>query len=109
MNTTPQDNKGMTPDYKKNGTIPTPQDDLDERIDEIFLQYHAELNQGLNELAGHGTAREQAKAKIKALLHTSNKQAEIELLKDINRNSSGGGNWRRIIHQMLEERKGDDK
>lgn len=34
-------------------------------LDEILLQYRAELNQGLNELAGHGTAEEQAKQAIR--------------------------------------------
>ena len=33
-------------------------------LDSIILQYRAELNQGLNELAGHGTPEEQMKRAI---------------------------------------------
>jgi hypothetical protein len=41
---------------------------LPERIDSILLQYRAELKQGLNELAGHGTPEEQARTQINLLL-----------------------------------------
>lgn len=33
-------------------------------LDSIILQYRAELNQGLNELAGHGTPEEQLRRAI---------------------------------------------
>lgn len=38
-----------------------------ERLKEILLQFIAEHRQGLNELAGHGNAMEQALAAINAL------------------------------------------
>jgi hypothetical protein len=40
----------------------------DEALEAILLQYIAEYHQGLNELAGHGTATEQAIQKLKQLL-----------------------------------------
>lgn len=43
---------------------------FDEVLDEIILQYHAELKQGLNELAGNGTADEQVKQAIKQAIAT---------------------------------------
>jgi len=47
----------MTPKPQANKTIP-----------EILLQYRAELKHGLNELAGNGTALDQAKQAIEALI-----------------------------------------
>ncbi len=41
-------------------------DTLQAELKTILLQYHAELNQGLNELAGHGTAIEQAQTALLA-------------------------------------------
>jgi hypothetical protein len=38
-----------------------------DRLDKVLLQYDAEKKQGLNELAGHGTAREQAVFQLLAL------------------------------------------
>jgi hypothetical protein len=37
---------------------------MEDKLDSILLQFIAEYHQGLNELAGHGSATEQAKEQI---------------------------------------------
>lgn len=56
-------------------------------LDAIFLQYHAELSQGLNELAGSGTALDQVKKALLAWRDTyaqeKVREAKIDLLERI--------------------------
>lgn len=55
-------------------------DSLDKELSSIFYQYDAEKNQGLNELAGHGTAVEQAVAQLKAIIQREVLESRIDEL-----------------------------
>jgi len=49
-------------------------------VDELILQYHAEQRNGLNELAGHGTADEQLKQAITQLITEASEEAVDHVL-----------------------------
>jgi hypothetical protein len=60
-------------------------------VDEILLQYRAELRQGLNELAGHDPLKTAKSQLLEAVLEVINKQTFQMLLQLHNHEHLNGG------------------
>lgn len=76
-----------------------------EELDQILLQFLAEYHQGLNELAGHGTAQEQVKQRLIVWWDKAVREASIHELKNIPRTRSKQAYIESRLTQLESEEK----